>query len=164
MAVCEQPGLHAVDDDYSDRAAFAEQRYAESASPAAREGDIGPILRVRENIRDLNNRSVQDRPTRHLASARGHGIEPPNHLVVDGDTVVLSDQMKELTVEAKEVADSCTGEAYSTLDNRIEHRLDVGRRRADDAKNLARRGLLLQCFGHLRVSLCERLILLLQFA
>ena len=41
------------------------------------------------------------------------------------------------------------------LDDSIEHRLDIGRRAADDAENLARRSLLLQSFAQIRVALLE---------
>ena len=41
------------------------------------------------------------------------------------------------------------------LGDSIQHRLNVGRRAGDDAQNLARRGLLFQCFGELTVTILQ---------
>src|SRR5215467_8179444 len=45
----------------------------------------------------------------------------------------------------------------SALDNRVEHRLQIGRRAANDAEHFGRRGLMLQSFAQFSVALLDLL-------
>jgi len=57
--------------------------------------------------------------------------------------VVVSGELHQASIKAEESTVHCATEPHCTSHDAIEHGLDVGRRAADDAQNLARRGLLL---------------------
>jgi hypothetical protein len=65
-------------------------------------------------------------------------------------------------VESAHCTEQAVAELNCTLDDRVEHRLHIHRRTADHPEDLARRRLLLQRFGHLRVGLRERTVLFLE--
>ena len=57
-----------------------------------------------------------------------------------------------LTVDAKDHRIVGVTQPRGIFRNNIQHRLDIGRRTGDHAQNLARRGLLLQCFGEVTIA------------
>ena len=71
--------------------------------------------------------------------------------------------MEAFTVELEHRAEETVAQPDGAADDCVEHRLDVGRRAADHPQDLARRRLLLERLGHLRVGLRDRAVLLLQF-
>src|SRR5262249_16931118 len=74
----------------------------------------------------------------------------------------VSGQVKQSSVEPKDGTELRVAELLGTPRDRLEHGLDIGRRTGDHAKDLARRGLLLQRFRDLRMGLRERCVLFLQ--
>jgi hypothetical protein len=52
---------------------------------------------------------------------------------------MVSDQVNEATIKAEHSAEARLAQPHRVLDDRIEDRLDAGRRRRDYAQNLARR-------------------------
>jgi len=66
--------------------------------------------------------------------------------------------MKSLAVELENETVACIAQGRGTLHNRVEHRLGVSRRLADDAQDLARRRLLLQGFYLALLRLRETLL------
>src|SRR4030095_7662187 len=80
----------------------------------------------------------------------------------DVSGIVLSDQMNELAIEAHYDRPFAAAERARIPRDRVEDGLDVGRRAWGDPYYLARRGLLFQGLGHLRVRCRKRLVLLLQ--
>src|SRR2546426_527745 len=69
--------------------------------------------------------------------------------------------MEQLTVELKERAEEPVAQPHGTSHDRVEDRLHVGRRLADDPQDLARCRLLLEC---LRLALQRLLQSLLELA
>ena len=59
------------------------------------------------------------------------------------------DHVDQLAVVARDAADASVAERQGVLDDRIEHRLDVGRRLRDDLQDLGRRRLLLERLAEL---------------
>jgi hypothetical protein len=57
--------------------------------------------------------------------------------------------MNQLAVEPIDGAEERAAQPHGALDDGVEDRLHVGRRAADDAQDLARRGLLLERLGEL---------------
>src|SRR6516165_2623197 len=55
-------------------------------------------------------------------------------------------KMNKIPVEPEHVAELSLGELCCAPGDRVEHRLNVGRRTGDDIKHLARRGLVLERF------------------
>src|SRR5262245_40003506 len=71
--------------------------------------------------------------------------------------------MDELTVKSSDPPVKTVTEARDAPRNRVEDRLNIRRRLADHPQDFRRRRLLFQRLAYLRMSLRERLILLLQF-
>ena len=61
--------------------------------------------------------------------------------------VVPGDKMEQLAVELIEPAEESIAQLHGASDDRVEDRLHVGLRPADDAQDLSRRCLLLQGLG-----------------
>ena len=59
--------------------------------------------------------------------------------------------MQPLAIEPMQDAEACVAQLLGASDDRIEHRLDVGRRAADDPQDVGCRGLLLQGLGQVGV-------------
>jgi len=74
----------------------------------------------------------------------------------------VRDEVEELAVEPVDKTVLGLAEPRRTLGDHVEHRLDVGRRTADNAQDLARRRLLLERFAGSRVRLRQRLTFLLE--
>src|SRR5262249_47639307 len=77
--------------------------------------------------------------------------------------IIMGHQMDESRLEAKPCTVFGLAEFCCAHRDRLEGRLDVRWRIADGTQNIARSGLLFEGLGHLRMSLRQRLILLLQF-
>src|SRR5215470_19116977 len=75
-----------------------------------------------------------------------------------GDRAVVSDEAEFIGIESIDLGVRCLAEATSALRNGIEYRLDVSRRRGDDAQDFGCGGLLLERFDHLSMSCRERLV------
>ena len=71
-------------------------------------------------------------------------------------------QAHDLVREAGRARHSGLTEPRGRLDDRLEHRLEVGRRRRDDPQDFGGRGLLLQRLGDLAVTLLKLGVTLLQ--
>ena len=78
--------------------------------------------------------------------ARGPAPAPDGFVLVTPPSAVVTHEMREEPGEPAQQPDR-------TADDRVEDRLDVGRRAADDLQDLARRRLLLEGLRHLRVCL-----------
>jgi len=87
----------------------------------------------------VEHRSAIDRPPDQREGER------------DGDRAVMSDEQKLLAVPAEDGGVERLAQAGGALRDGVEHRLDVCRRAADDAQDLAGRRLLLQRFREIAV-------------
>ena len=108
------------------------------------------IFRVVSHVRDLGDGARKDRPPRDLRAARAHWVRAPQDLEHLGGDVVRR-QMQLLAIEPMQDTEACVAQLLGASDDRIEHRLDVGRRAADDPQDVGRRGLLLQGLGEVGV-------------
>src|SRR5213593_1728179 len=73
-------------------------------------------------------------------------------------------KVHQFAIEPEDEAEQPIAKTHSTLHDRVEHRLSIGRRARDDAKVLTRCRLLLEGLGYLCVGLRERTIFLLEFS
>jgi hypothetical protein len=64
-------------------------------------------------------------------------------------------EVEELAVEPVDKAELALAEPRRALGNHVEHRLDVGRRAADDVEHLAGRGLVFKSLGQLLTRLLQ---------
>jgi hypothetical protein len=75
---------------------------------------------------------------------------------------VVSGQVDLVPVEAAHETVQPAAQTHRTAHDRVEDRLYVGRRAADDFQDFTRRRLLLEGFGHLGMSVGQRLVLFLE--
>jgi hypothetical protein len=68
---------------------------------------------------------------------------------------VVRHEVEELAVELVDKAELALAKPRRALGNHVEHRLDVGRRAADDVEHLAGRGLVFNSLGQLLTRLCQ---------
>src|SRR5262245_56127968 len=60
--------------------------------------------------------------------------------------------LKDITIDSIDHSILSVTKPRGTLCNHVQYWLDIRRRTGDDAENLARRGLLLQCFGEIAIA------------
>ena len=150
LLVRERPRLGARDGDRPDGISFAHHRDRQVATIAEGSGEserrwanVGVVLEVAH----LDDGAVQDGrcdlrlPTRRPRVGAAKRLEP---LVCK---VVVSDEVDQLTVEAKHAAEEAVAELDDARSDRVEHGLDIGGRARDDPQDLAGRRLLLEGFG-----------------
>ena len=106
-----------------------------------------------------DHRPGEDSSTGDLGRVGPHRVLGPKQLQIVRAHVVAGDEMEQLAIEAEHVREQAAAESDSVAHDRLEHRLHVGRRGADHAKDRGRRRLLLQCLGQLagaRLHLVEQ--------
>ena len=145
LAVGKGPGDGPRDPDHADRAAFARHRHRHHAPPAAARGNLTAILGVGEGVVYMNHGATEYRPPRRLLTARAHRVHAAQELEDIGRQVVVGDQMNELAIETEDGAEERTAEHNRVAGDRVEDLLDARLGLIDDAQDLARRRLLLQC-------------------
>src|SRR5215470_2684383 len=107
------------------------------------------VLRIREQVGKMGYLAIQHgTPCRSRAVwARRIHLEK---LVQDfGRKIVGRRNLQKFAVVEPDNAEYGLAQARGALNNRIEHRLSIGRRAADDVKHLARRGLMFKRFAEL---------------
>src|SRR6266852_37645 len=110
------------------------------------------VLRIGLTVWYVGNRALEDRPAGPQGPAGARRVYAMQLLKGFGGEVVLGDLMDHLAIELKERAEETVAEPHGTSDDRVEDRLDVGLRAADDAQDLRRRCLLLQSLGQVAVA------------
>ena len=73
-------------------------------------------------------------------------------------TPILSDESEHIAIDTEDQGVAGVAQARGVLADRVQHRLQVGRRRDDHTQDLRGRRLLLQRLRDLRVGLGERLL------
>src|SRR5712691_692538 len=153
LAIRERPGLGARHHDDTDGRTFPPHWYEEAASIANRaRHHLILVFRIDLHVGYVGNRAIQDCPARPAAPAGARREYAMRRLEGFGSVVVLGDQMEQLAVEPIERAEESVAQSHGTSDNRVEDRLHVGLRLADDAQDLRRRRLLLQRLGQVAVA------------
>ena len=138
--------------DDAERDAFAQHRNSQHSPPPALQAMRVVVLRIGEHVIDVSDGLRQDRPpghSRHVRTQRIlglHGLQPLRGELVPGNVV------QELAVVAEHGAVRAPAQCDGTAHDRVEHRLHIGRRAADDAQDLGRRGLPLEGLGELAVA------------
>ncbi len=147
LALGEGPRLGAANADHADGHAFSHQGDAEyramAQAPrglaALRELVLANLYVGHVNGPPVEDGSAVDRPPDHRDGRRGR------------DGAVMGDEVREVPVSAEHGGVQRVAQASGTLRDRVEHRLDVGRRARDDAQDLGGRRLLLQGLGEVGV-------------
>ncbi len=152
VTVGKGTGFASGDDDRADGRAISEHRHREDASPASGERDFPWIHRVSEHVLDLRHCASEDRPSRGVVGLRRSRIHLPQYREHLWRVIVVGDEVHQLAVEPVRRAHACAAQAHRAGDDRVENRLHVGRRARDDAQDLARRRLLFQGLGEVRVA------------
>ena len=144
VPVGERSGLLAIDHDHANRGADAKNGDCEQAPVAGPRGERAAVLRIQHDVGNLRGGPSEDGPARDVRRGRRHwGLQGHGRLLLLGEIVVRGD-MHERAVVAEDRAPAGVAQPNGTLHDRVEDRLDVGRRARDDTEDLARRCLLLQ--------------------
>ena len=159
LPLIEGPDLAASERHDADRLAVAHQRDPEQGAISAGPFRFVPgVIRVPLDILDLDDLAFQQGSARDVSFLRSDGNRPDvfTELVREAVQRLTEERAVALTRDGADigVAQSCCG-----LDERIEHRLQVEGRAADDLQHLGRRRLLLQRLGELggaRLDLLEQ--------
>ena len=121
--------------------AVAQYRDAHDTAVAPDHACAKHVIGVRVDIRNLHETSLEYRARRRAPPAWRCGIRASVHLEHLGGEAVVRHEVEELAVEPVDKAELALAEPRRALGNHVEHRLDVGRRTADDVEHLASRGL-----------------------
>src|SRR5262245_48119301 len=117
------------------------------------------VLRIREQVGEVSYLTIH-----HGTPGRSRAVWPRwirlEKLIQDfGRKIVGRRNLQKFAVVHPDNAEYGFAQARGTLNNRIEHRLSIGRRPADDVEHLARRGLMFKSFGQIaraRLNLLEQ--------
>jgi hypothetical protein len=153
LSLREEPRLGAADLDRANRHSFSHQGDAEDRAEA-HAPRVLPALR--EFVRFALGVCQVDGPPIHHRSARDRPADERKGELPDGadeDRAVMGDEEEPVAVPAPDGGVERLAQARGALRHGVEHRLDVRRRARDDAKNLARRRLLLQRLGRTLLEL-----------
>src|SRR5215471_14738779 len=139
----------------ADRDTFAHQRDVERGAMTHESRVLAALWKLALfdlHVDDVNSPSVE-----HGSAIGGAAHQWDGRL--NGDRPVVGDQPQEVSVSPKDVRVERVAQACGATRHRVEHWLDVGRRARDDAKDVARRRLLLERLGEvgvLRLQLGEQ--------
>src|SRR6266478_5625679 len=155
-----ESGIGARHRDDADGSALPQHWYPEAAAKAERAAhDLNRELQIElEDLGYVNDRALEDCPSCHQRPGWARWEDATHLLESFGGDVVPGNMLDQLAIELKEPAEEATAEPDGALRNRVEHRLNVGRRAGDDAQDLAGGRLLLQALGHLRMRLRQALL------
>src|SRR5713101_4480841 len=103
----------------------------------------------------MDHRALKDRPPCPAAPVWARREYAAQFLEGFRGVVVMGDVMDQLAVELIEPAEEAVAQPHGASDDRVEDRLHVGLRAADDAQDLSCRRLLLERLGNLRMSSAE---------
>src|SRR5712691_1537725 len=115
------------------------------------------VLGIELDIGNVDHRALEDRPPYPEGPRWARRKYAMRLLEAVGGEVVLGDMMDQLAVELIERAEEPVAQPHGASDDRVEDRLHVGLRSADDAQDLGRRRLLFQRFGEVSVADLELL-------
>ena len=164
LRVCEAPILLTKDHDGARRPAVSKHRDAQRR--AVPHGS-GQSLACRESrvvlhVFHVHNVAIQHRPTGDQVPVQWVREEPGGRFEPVSCLAVLSDEVNHIPLEPAGTSVVSAAQSHRAFGNRVEDWLDVGRRMADHAQDLARRRLLLQRLGDLRMSSGEGSVLFLE--
>ena len=141
-----RPRLPPRDDDCAEDPALAHQRNAQHAPPAACLGKAAVVGGILQRVFHAHDRSFQNHASGYLRTVGPHRVL----LVHEGELlrcdVVVRDVVQLLAVVAEQVGEQAVAQRHRASHDRVEHRLHVGRRFADDLENLGGRRLPLERF------------------
>src|SRR5215471_11563682 len=107
------------------------------------------VLRVREQVGKMNYLTIEHGTTGSSRAVWPRWIRLEKLIQDFGRKIVGRRYLQKFAVLEPHNAEYGLAQARGALNNRIEHRLSIGRRAADDVKHLARRGLMFKRFAEL---------------
>ncbi|KWT96932.1 hypothetical protein APY03_1934 [Variovorax sp. WDL1] len=135
--------------DRADGLAVLQQRHAEHAAPVAGRGGGGVVGCIRRGVGDRHGLARGDHPAADHARVRWPGVEAPRVLYRRGRPVALAHQVHQASVIAEHGGGRAAEQPHRAVEDRLEDRLHVARRLADDAQHLADGGLVGERFAQL---------------
>src|SRR5262245_28265402 len=157
MLLGKRPDFGPVDDDDAKQGTFPQHRNTENSPEASNSLIADPIVfGVGQYVGDVNHSPLQSCPSRDAPSRDRRWI-PLHELLVVGGDAVRDHRAETPTVLLEEEALVGLTKTGRVLNKRLQYRLEVERRSADDLQDLACGGLLLQGLGQLAVPGLELL-------
>ncbi len=133
LAVGERSGLGARHHDDTDGSALPQHGDKEAAPKPDRAGQrLMLVLGIDLDVGDVDNRALEDRPPCEDGPGWARRKYAAQLLEGFGGVVVLSDRMDQLAIELKERAEEAAAQSHGASDDRVEDRLHIGLRLADD--------------------------------
>src|SRR5713101_6484792 len=111
-----------------------------------------PVLQIELNVGDMDNRALENRPPYPEGPGWGRREYAVRRLEGFWSEVVLGNEIDQLAVELMERAEGSIAQPHGASDDRVEDRLHIGLRPADDAQDLSGRRLLLERLGEIAVA------------
>jgi hypothetical protein len=144
LGVREWPRRGLPNRDYSNRVPGMQHRHRHETTETARASALGVVRWVFEDVGDVHYGSAQHSAAGPPAVVWPHGVHRTRPVQALAGPVVGCDEMQELTVEPLKVTLHGVAESRGAPDDRVEDRLHIGGRAADDTQDPARRGLLVK--------------------
>src|SRR5262249_19931582 len=147
LLVGEWPHLGALQGDSAHRDPLAEHRHSQCRPKASELLRLGPgVVGIVQHVRNVDDPALQQR-----ASGDRSALEPDGNVldvlhVFRGNAVPLRpiEHATDLTGDCRLIG---FAQARGRLDERLQHRLEIERRAADDPEHVGGRSLLLQRFA-----------------
>ena len=104
------------------------------------------IFGISEGIGNVRNLSIQYRAAADRRTVWSLRISLQDTFYNFGRKIVVRDMVEMVAIVQPDDTEHSLAQTRCAFDDRIEHRLRVGRRTADDVQYLAGRPLMLECF------------------
>src|SRR5215470_7182459 len=131
------PRLAARHGDGANRSPLTEHRHDEDTAPTDHPGDCRIlVLRIELDVRDVDDRAVEDGPPGDERAGRAGGIDAMKLGETLGADVVLGGEVDSLAIEPKGRAEDPVAQVHGTPDDRVKDRLHVGGRATDHAQDV----------------------------
>src|SRR5262249_26060032 len=116
----------------SDGRAITQHRHREDASPLTGQRNFARVLPISQHVLNLRHLTGEDRPARGLVRLRGSRIHPLKDLDRLWRKIMLGDDMDQLAVKPEHSTNMGVAETHTVDDDRVEYRLQVESRTAED--------------------------------
>src|SRR5262249_7341235 len=144
VPVGETTNFISGDDNCSDGHAITEHRHRKNTPPTTRHRNFACVLRISQHVLNLRHLAGEDRSTGRLVRLRGSPIHPLHDFDHLGRKMMEGDDMNQVAIKPVHRAHTRVAETHSVYDDRVEDRLEVKARVADDFKDFGTGRLLLK--------------------
>ncbi len=140
LSLAELAWLTPTDGDRADGASFVKHGHGQRRAKTTRHRCLrDTVLLVDQDIRDMGDRAVTNRPRRCRCTASTHGVRAPNGIDSLRARAIHRDEVNPFAIEACDGARLSAAQPDGALGDDVEHWLDIRRGARDRPQDLARR-------------------------